>query len=101
MAGKRSTLGPQPLLQVGDERRYDLAASRSAMGVPLMARSASKITSMRLTASGAIGEMTAAPLRRFSWLTTSASSKNLRLACAQHRARMTGDGERSERNRVL
>lgn len=71
------------------------------MVVLLTARSASKIASMHLTASAAIGEITAAPLRRFSWLATSASSKNLRLACAQHSARMSGVGDRSDRNRAL
>ena len=46
----------------------------------------SKIASMRRTASAAIGEMTGAPLRRFSCAATLASSKNLRRAHSDRHA---------------
>ena len=67
-------------------------ARRSVADLPLTARSASNTASMRLTASAAIGEMTGAPLRRFSCPATSASSKNLRRAWAQHSARVPAAG---------
>ena len=71
------------------------------MVVPLTARSASKIASMRLTASAAIGEMTGTPRPRFSCAATSASSKNFRLPCAQHSARVSDTGDRLGRNKAL
>jgi hypothetical protein len=46
-----------------------------------MSRSTSKIASMRLTASSAIGEMGGAFLPRRAFAAMSASSKNLRLPC--------------------
>ena len=54
--------------------------SRSAEGLPLMARSTSNRASMRLTASRAIGEMTAVLPRALRWAAwaMSASSKTLR-----------------------
>ena len=60
----------------------------------MMLRSISNRASMRRTASNAIGEISLAflPLRMF--FSTSASSKNLRRACAQHRAEATGPGSR-------
>jgi hypothetical protein len=51
-----------------------------------MPRSISNSTSMRLTASSATGEIAAAFLPRRALAAMSASSKNCRLAWAQHSA---------------
>jgi hypothetical protein len=69
--------------------------SRSSALSPLMSRSISKITSMRLTASSAIGEIGGAFLPRRAFAAMSASSKNLRLAWLQHSASTIGPGLRS------
>jgi hypothetical protein len=74
------------------ERR---AASRSSAVTPLISRSISKMASMRLTASSAIGEIGAAFLPRLALAAMSASSKNLRLAWLQHSASTIGPGFRS------
>ena len=73
------------------ERR---AASRSSAVTPLISRSISKMASMRLTASSAIGEI-GAFLPRLALAAMSASSKNLRLAWLQHSASTIGPGFRS------
>ena len=59
---------------------------------PLISRSMSKMASMRLTASSAIGEIGAAFLPRLALAAMSASSKNLRLAWLQHSASTIGPG---------
>jgi hypothetical protein len=71
------------------------AARRASASVRLMARSRSKITSMRFTASSAMGETGGASLPLRALAAMSASSKNLRLACPQHSASVTGAGFRS------
>src|SRR5712671_471034 len=61
------------------------AARRSAGDNPLIARSSMNTASIFCTASNAIGEITADVLPR-AFEAMSASSKNLRLACALSRA---------------
>ena len=51
-----------------------------------MSRSMSNSASMRLTAANATGEIAAAFFPRRALAAISASSKNCRLACAQHSA---------------
>ena len=62
---------------------------RSLAARPLMERSMSNSASMRFTASSAIREMGGACLPRLAFAAMSASSKNWRLACAQHSAEAT------------
>ena len=57
---------------------------------PLISRSISKMASMRLTASSAIGEIGAAFLPRLALAAMSASSKNLRLAWSNIALRRSG-----------
>jgi hypothetical protein len=59
-----------------------------------MLRSISNRTSIRLTASSAIGEIAAAFLPRRALAAMSARSKNCRLAWAQHSADVIGPGAR-------
>ncbi|QQN65467.1 hypothetical protein JIR23_06870 [Bradyrhizobium diazoefficiens] len=75
--------GAHPGLQIGKQRRsaHARSASRSVAGRPLISRSTSKIASMRFTASNAIGAIAASLPRALA--VTSASTKNLRRACAQ------------------
>jgi hypothetical protein len=70
-------------------------ATRSAGDDPLIMRSAANTASNFCTAAKAIGDMMADVLPR-AFEATSASSKNLRLACAQHGASVIGPGWRSE-----
>jgi hypothetical protein len=67
---------------------------RSAAATPLMPRSISNRTSIRLTASSAIGEIAPAFLPRLALAAMSASSKNCRLAWAQHNADVIGPSAR-------
>jgi hypothetical protein len=60
-----------------------------------MLRSIANRASMRLTASSAIGEITAAVLPRRALPAMSASSKNLRRACDQQKAGVTAPAARS------
>lgn len=76
------------------ERR---SASRFSAETPLISRSMSKMASMRLTASSAIGEIGAAFLSRLALAAMSASSKNLRRPWLQHSASTIGPGRRSDR----
>ena len=69
-------------------------ARRSAADDPLIERSTMKMASIFCTASKAIGEMTGENLLR-AVEAMSASSKNLRRACAQQAASMIGPGIRS------
>ena len=62
-----------------------------------MSRSMSKIASMRLTASSAIGEIGVAFLPRRALAAMSANSKNLRRAWLQHSASTIAPGLRSGR----
>jgi len=68
--------------------------SRSSAARPLMPRSISNRASIRRTPSSAIGEIAAAFLPRRVLAAMSASSKNCRLACAQHSADVIGLGKR-------
>jgi len=70
------------------------AASRAVGDNPLIARSAANTASNFCTAANAIGEIIVALLPR-AFDATSASSKNLRRACAQHAASTIGPGCRA------
>ena len=67
---------------------------RCAAGCPLMARSWVKMTSIRFTASSAIGETTTGLLLR-ALEAISARTKNFRLPCAQQAASVIGAGPRT------
>jgi len=70
------------------------AAARASGERPLMSRSSAKIASILRTASKAIGEITAEVFPR-AFDAMSASSKNLRRACAQQPASVIAPGLRS------
>jgi hypothetical protein len=75
------------------------ATRRASTSAPLMARSRSKIASMRLIASSAMGEIGGASLPLRALAAMSASSQNLHLAWLQHSASWMGPGLRPARPR--
>ena len=72
-------------------------ARRSSAERPLISRSMSKMASILLIASKAIGEIGEASLPRRAFEAISASSKNLRRLWLQHSASTIGRGRRSAR----
>jgi hypothetical protein len=66
-----------------------------------MARSRSKMASMRFTASRASGEIGVAFFPRRALAAMSASSKNFLRACAQQKAGRIGPGSRVSAKRAL
>ena len=94
MARELGALGSHPIFEVfRPAARYALDGRQAALcrRKPLISRSATKIASIFLTASNAIGEMTTGFLPR-AFDAMSASTKNFLRPCAQHAASVMGLG---------
>ena len=94
MARQFCALSLHPVLQIGQNRGAQFLAypSRRSADAPLISRSMSNRTSIRFTASSAIGEIGVAFLPRRLLDAMSASSKNLRLEWLQQAASVTRPG---------